>query len=285
MTQKAISIIIAAILATALTLPSDAVASSFPASENDTTVTESVSEKISLIEITYPSDALLSYPRAPKNPYKFHATELIAPGVMLGFGVWGLTNHWWKGINENIKDDLQDHRHHRIRIDNFTQFVPAVAGYGMNLFGFKGIHDTLDATIIYGTAYILLGVTLFPMKELIHSTRPNLKDNNSFPSGHTAIAFAGAELLRREYWNISPWIGVAGYAVAAGTGFLRMYNNAHWLNDVIAGAGLGILCAETAYWLYPLLSKAIFKKRAKANGFIAPALSATEIGVSAYINF
>ena len=33
-----------------------------------------------------------------------------------------------------------------------------------------------------------------------------------------ALAFASAEFLRREYWNVSPWIGIAGYAVATGTG-------------------------------------------------------------------
>jgi membrane-associated phospholipid phosphatase len=29
-----------------------------------------------------------------------------------------------------------------------------------------------------------------------------------------------------------------------------MYNDRHWLTDV-AGAGIGILCTKTAYWLYP----------------------------------
>ena len=28
-----------------------------------------------------------------------------------------------------------------------------------------------------------------------------------------------------------------------------MYNNEHWLSDVIAGAGLGILCANVGTWL------------------------------------
>ena len=59
----------------------------------------------------------------------------------------------------------------------------------------------------------------------------------------------GAELVRQEYGT---WPGVAAYTVATGVAFLRIYNDRHWLNDVIAGAGIGILSAQAAYWLLPL---------------------------------
>lgn len=107
---------------------------------------------------------------------------------------------------------------------------------------------------------------------------------NSFPSGHTATAFMGAEFLRKEYWDVSPWIGVAGYAVAAGTGFFRMYNNRHWLTDVLTGAGIGILSTQAAYWLYPTITKTFFRKRYK-NIFISPYFSKEEKGVSCHIAF
>ena len=106
----------------------------------------------------------------------------------------------------------------------------------------------------------------------------------SFPSGHTATAFMGAEFLRKEYWDVSPWIGVAGYAVAAGTGFFRMYNNRHWLTDVLTGAGIGILSTQAAYWLYPTITKTFFRKRYK-NIFISPYFSKEEKGVSCHIAF
>jgi membrane-associated phospholipid phosphatase len=54
---------------------------------------------------------------------------------------------------------------------------------------------------------------------------------------------------------------VAGYAVAAGTGFFRMYNNRHWFTDILAGAGIGILSAKASYWLFPYISKKLFKKK------------------------
>lgn len=219
-----------------------------------------------------------------ENPYKFKGTELIVPGALIGFGLVGLEWKWWKKINRDIRDDLQKNDHKKLRFDDYIQFAPTVATYGLKLCGVKGKHDMVDVTIIYGTAYLLLAATLYPMKDFIRSERPNQKGFDSFPSGHTAIAFVGAEVLRREYWDVSPWIGIAGYAVAATTGFMRIYNNAHWLNDVIAGAGLGILCAEAAYWLYPAVTNTFFKKRYNANVFLAPTASPNHIGISCCID-
>jgi membrane-associated phospholipid phosphatase len=46
-----------------------------------------------------------------------------------------------------------------------------------------------------------------------------------------------------------------------------MYNDRHWLTDVAAGAGIGILCTKT-YWLYPKCKN--FKKGNKTSVMIAP---------------
>jgi undecaprenyl-diphosphatase len=62
----------------------------------------------------------------------------------------------------------------------------------------------------------------------------------SFPSGHSAAAFAGAWLLTRHYPALAPiW-----YAVAALTGFSRVYLGAHYPGDVLSGAAVGTLLAE-----------------------------------------
>lgn len=154
------------------------------------------------------------------------------------------------------------------------------ATYGLRLCGVKGKHGYGDMTIILGTAYTLMGISVNSLKTITKVQRPDESSFNSFPSGHTATAFMGAELLRREYWDVSPWIGVAGYAVAASTGFFRMYNNRHWLTDVIAGAGIGILSVEAAYWLYPFISKTFFRKRYLKNTFISPYYSKENKGVT-----
>jgi membrane-associated phospholipid phosphatase len=65
----------------------------------------------------------------------------------------------------------------------------------------------------------------------------------SFPSGHTTSAFAAAAAVSSEtsrWWPGTRWvIGPILYAGAALTGVSRMYNNRHWMSDVLAGAGVG----------------------------------------------
>lgn len=65
----------------------------------------------------------------------------------------------------------------------------------------------------------------------------------SFPSGHATIAFAFASAVASEtqrWWPGTRWIiGPIVYSSAALTGVSRIYNNAHWASDVMAGAALG----------------------------------------------
>lgn len=222
---------------------------------------------------------------AGKNPYKFRPLQLVVPVTLIGVGFIGLESDWLKFQNTETRDELQEHSHSQLTVDDFTQFAPLAATYGLKLCGVRSLHGYADMTIIAGTAYLLTGISVYGIKSLTKVERPDGSSRNSFPSGHTATAFAGAELLRREYWNTSPWIGVAGYVVAAGTGFLRMYNNRHWLTDVMAGAGIGILSVQAAYWLYPVISRAFFKKSYKKDIYISPYLSVEGKGVSCSITF
>lgn len=220
-----------------------------------------------------------------KNPYRFRPTQLIIPGVLIGAGFIGLESDWLKYTNHETKEELQEHPHSKLGVDDFSQYAPLAAAYGLRLCGIKGQHDYIDLTIISGTAYLLTGLSVYGVKTLTRVERPDGSTRNSFPSGHTATAFAGAEILRREYWEVSPWIGVAGYAVAAGTGFLRMYNNRHWLTDVVAGAGFGILCAQAAYWLYPVFSRILPGSMRGHNLCVAPYVCSGSGGMAFAMRF
>jgi membrane-associated phospholipid phosphatase len=69
--------------------------------------------------------------------------------------------------------------------------------------------------------------------------------NLSFPSGHTCLAFATAATLGI---CIPRWRYVF-FALAAVVGAERVAENAHYLTDVIAGAGVGTFSAYLAYWM------------------------------------
>lgn len=219
------------------------------------------------------------------HPYRIRPLRIVIPAALVGIGVIGIESDWLKYHNREIREEIQENVDRRLSVDDFSQYAPTAAIYALDLCGVKGRHDTVDQTILLGTAGLLMGVTVNTMKYATKVERPDGSTRNSFPSGHTATAFMGAELLRREYWDVSPWIGVAGYAVAAGTGFFRMYNNRHWLTDVLAGAGIGFLSVELAYWLYPTVTKVFFPKRYRKNVFLSPYASRQEKGIVCRISF
>ena len=69
-----------------------------------------------------------------------------------------------------------------------------------------------------------------------------LPDNPSFPSGHSATAFAAATAVA----ILSPRSRPAALAIAAAVGLSRIYLRVHFPIDVLAGAigaGLGAICA------------------------------------------
>ncbi len=166
-----------------------------------------------------------------------------------------------KGINAEVKEEVNENIDHKLTIDDFSQYAPAVSVYALGALGIKGKNNLRDKTIILTTSYLIMGLTVESLKKITHVERPDGSSFNSFPSGHTATAFMGAELLYQEYKDVSPWYGISGYVVAAGTGAFRMYNNRHWLTDVVAGAGIGILSTKAAYWLYPSVNKLLSSKK------------------------
>ena len=53
-------------------------------------------------------------------------------------------------------------------------------------------------------------------------------------------------------------------------GVLRIYNNRHWLNDVLAGAGIGILSARIGYWMLPVSRRILVMERAGKGCAVVP---------------
>lgn len=213
---------------------------------------------------------------------KFNYKQLIIPGVLLSYGFIGLESDQLKSYNAEIKEEVNEDIDHKVSIDDFSQWAPAASVYALNAFGVKGKNNLKDRSIILASSYLMMSVSVFALKNITKVERPDRSSNNSFPSGHTATAFAGAEFMYQEYKDQSIWYGIAGYAVATGTGLFRMYNDRHWLTDVVAGAGIGILSTKAAYWIYPYLQKKVFKssKENKTASMIMPFYNGREVGCS-----
>jgi hypothetical protein len=192
----------------------------------------------------------------------FPTKSLIVPAVMVAYGIGSLASDGLKSLNSKVKEEVYtEHPHKPVKIDNYLIFVPAAAVYGLNAMGIHGKNNFRDRTLIYTMSNLIMSGLVFGTKNISGIERPDQSDRSSFPSGHTAAAFVAAEFMRQEYKDVSPWYGVAGYTIAATTGYLRMYNNKHWLSDVVAGAGIGIASTKLAYWLYPKITRGLFKEK------------------------
>jgi len=158
-------------------------------------------------------------------------------------------------------------------VDNYLQFAPLAAVFGLRAIGVPSRSDMINQFVISVKAELLMNILVEGMKKMIPTRRPS-GGMNSMPSGHTAQAFVSATILDMEYRDTSPWISVAGYAAATTTGMYRMINDKHWISDVFIGAGIGILSTRLVYLTH------CYRCGKKGNLAILPAILKNGGGVS-----
>lgn len=86
-------------------------------------------------------------------------------------------------------------------------------------------------------SFARMELATYGLKYAVDAKRPN-GGNQSFPSGHTAASFMGAEFIRQHY---GPWWGVPAYLAAGWVGWTRVDSHNHYWRDVAGGAAIGIL--------------------------------------------
>jgi membrane-associated phospholipid phosphatase len=90
-------------------------------------------------------------------------------------------------------------------------------------------------------AQTLAQAMAWAVKSGARRTRPD-GTSYSFPSGHTASAFATATVVQKNFgWKAGiPAFGVASYVAAS-----RIQSKRHYLSDVAFGAAIGVLAGKT----------------------------------------
>lgn len=199
-----------------------------------------------------------SVPFDKESVLVWQSPMLAVPVVSFSLG----TTPLWLDVayreNRVIRENVQMMRRNTfdfmpLHFDNYIQFLPFLTLHILDWSGVPSRHSGWSLARRSLGAIAASTAVVQTFKLFIDEQRPDRSSLTSFPSGHTAFSFAGAEMLRLEYGQVSPAIPVAGYAVAALTGFMRIYNDRHWFGDVLSGMALGIVCADLSYWLNDLL--------------------------------
>lgn len=174
--------------------------------------------------------------------------KLIAtPVILVGAGVYAMTDNDVLSryeIKEERDEWFPKFHHHA---DDYLQYTPIVAVYGLNALGVKGKNNFGNRTALIIKSELIMAAITFPLKKITAVPRPDTGLPTSFPSGHTAQAFAAATFMMKEYGHKNVWYGIGAYTVATGIGVMRVMNNRHWFSDVLAGAGIGIFSTNLAY--------------------------------------
>ena len=109
--------------------------------------------------------------------------------------------------------------------------IPAVA-FGTTFY----LHDR-EGRVQFYKSFFTNYATTYALKEISKKNRPDDSGDDSFPSGHTSVAFQGAAFIHRRY---GLKYAIPAYLAAGYVGWTRVESDQHYVEDVVAGAALGI---------------------------------------------
>ena len=117
---------------------------------------------------------------------------------------------------------------------DILQIVIPTIGLGSTIFYEKELMGTKQ----FFKSLITTALITKSLKIATRKQRPNGECCQSFPSGHTSVAFMGAAFIHKRYgWKYS----IPVYVGATFVGYSRVQVDKHFVEDVIAGAAVGIL--------------------------------------------
>jgi membrane-associated phospholipid phosphatase len=175
------------------------------------------------------------------------AKVFVAPVALIGVGLYTMDD----GSLMNrfaVRDWRNEHApNFKTHVDDVMQFVPIGLVYGLDLVNVNAKNDLINRTLLLAKSEILVNAMIRGLKATTNVTRPDGSNNHSFPSGHTAQAFMAATFMHKELGHRSVWFSIGAYSMASSVGVMRVLQNRHWISDVLAGAGIGILSTNIVY--------------------------------------
>ena len=117
-----------------------------------------------------------------------------------------------------------------------TASTVAVTGLTLIAIGAPIIENDDPGLYQAGGSILAAGVMTQGLKRVFPEIRPDKSNNDSFPSGHTAQAFAAATTIYRRQGRSA---GIPAFIVAGFVGTARIKARKHYWYDVLAGAAIG----------------------------------------------
>ncbi|TGV04859.1 phosphatase PAP2 family protein [Flavivirga rizhaonensis] len=188
-------------------------------------------------------------------------------------------------FEKNLQKDIRKFAGNNFHssIEDYTRYAPIIELYAADILNIKAKNHWFDQTKNLTMSILITDFITYKLKRGIKKERPGSTITHpsyeSFPSGHTSFAFANASVLYQEFKDSNKILAYSGYAFAITTGSFRMLNNAHYLSDVLVGAGIAILVTELIYHFEPIKWNP-FKK--KENITFVPKIGRDDFGKENY---
>ncbi|MFB9863248.1 phosphatase PAP2 family protein [Rufibacter immobilis] len=196
------------------------------------------------------AQAVQVIPAEEKPKTKHYLKRAVLPSaVLVAAGIYTIRGNGFYSSYDASRDARRAFPNFSTVVDDYLFFVPIAGLYGFNLFSSQNKHDIKRQTGLLLVSGLVTTALTYPTKILTGVERPNGKPR-AFPSGHTSYAFTIAAIVDKEFRGKSKWISVGSYTIASATGVMRVLNNEHWMSDVLAGAGLGLLSVNTVYFVH-----------------------------------
>ncbi len=204
-----------------------------------------------LSQVLFAQKDSLSIKKKPLIAKDVFPAALILTGALLtGKQV---EKNWQSDIRNKVGNDYHN------GADDYIQYVPYAQIYLGDIVGINAKNHWFDQTKNIFLGGLATLVVTHSLKRGVGKERPDGSSNHSFSSGHTATAFLGATINYHEYKEASMLYASSGFLFSSSTAGLRVVNNRHWVSDVVAGAGIGILIGNLIYHIEPLKNFNPFK--------------------------